>query len=197
MVILAGIYARTDLDVGVHKPPANEVIEGIKDVSVPTNDRAHGVLNDESVNVIRVFQGRGLRIAGARTLSSDIEWRYVNIRRLVIMIAEAIDENTQWTVFEPNNVSLWLNISRVTRSFLRRLWRRGMLDGATEEEAFSVRCDQETNPPHEIDQGRVICEIELNLPWPAEFVIIRIGKTGKRHRNIMMQRGLEDATNEK
>jgi len=174
---LAGIYARIDRFVGVHKPPANELVEGVRDVSASVDDRVHGLLNDESINVIRAFNGRGLRIAGARTLSSDIEWRYVNVRRLVSMIAEAIDEETQWIVFEPNNNRLWLDISRVTRSFLRRLWRRGMLDGEAEEEAFSVRCDRETNPPHQLDQGRVVAEIGLNLPWPAEFVIVRIGKT--------------------
>lgn len=174
---MAGIYARSDRTVGVHKPPANERVEGIKDVSLPTDDRVHGILNDESINVIRLFNGRGLRLAGARTLSSDIEWRYINVRRLLIMIAEAIDEGTQWIVFEPNNNELWLTTSRVIRTFLRSLWRQGMLDGASEEEAFSVRCDQATNPPFETDQGRLICEIGLNLPWPAEFVIVRIGKT--------------------
>jgi phage tail sheath protein FI len=119
-----------------------------------------------------------VRVAGARTLTPpSSEWRFVNVRRLLIMIEEAIDEQTQWTVFEPNNRDLWSDIERVARSFLETLWHRGMLDGASPEEAFSVRCDESTNPPSETDVGRVICEIGVLPPWPAEFVVVRIGKT--------------------
>jgi phage tail sheath protein FI len=174
---MAGVYARVDQQVGVHKPPANELVEEVKDVSVAINHRIHGDLNDQSINVIRTYNGRGVRVAGARTLSSDIEWRYINVRRLLMMIAEAIGEDTQWTVFEANNPRLWLQVGRVTRSFLDDLWLRGMLDGATAEEAYSVRCDESTNPPHETDQGRLICEVGLNPPWPAEFVVVRLGMT--------------------
>ena len=174
---VAGIYARGDLRLGVHKPPANEELEGVKDVQVEVDDISHGALNDVGVNVIRTYRGRGVRVAGARTLSSDAEWRYVNVRRLLIMIEEALDEQTQWTVFEPNNPDLWRQMDRVARSFLQRLWRRGMLDGATPEEAYSVRCDEATNPPQETDAGRMICEIGVLPPWPAEFVVVRIGKT--------------------
>lgn len=174
---VAGIYARGDRRVGVHKPPANEELEGVKDVRVAVGDLAHGDLNDQGVNVIRPFQGRGLRVAGARTLSSDTSWRYVNVRRLLIMIEEAIEEQTQWAVFEPNNPALWREIDRVARAFLNDLWRRGMLDGATSEEAYFVRCDETTNPPEETEAGRLICEIGVQPPWPAEFVIVRIGKT--------------------
>ncbi len=174
---VAGVYARGDQQLGVHKPPANEMIEGAKDVSAPTDDIAHGNLNDQGVNVIRPYNGRGVRVAGARTLSSDSEWRFVNVRRLLIMIEEAIDEGTQWTVFEPNNPDLWRAIDRVARSFLDGLWQRGMLDGATAEEAYFVRCDETTNPPEEIEGGRMICLIGVQPPWPAEFVIVRIGKT--------------------
>ena len=174
---VAGIYARGDRRVGVHKPPANEELEGVKDVEVSLEDVDHGALNDRGVNVIRPYRGRGVRVAGARTLSSSAEWRFLNIRRLLIMIEEAIDEQTQWTVFEPNNRDLWRDIERVARSFLETIWRLGMLDGATPEEAFFVRCDETTNPQAEIDVGRVTCEIGLLPPWPAEFVIVRIGKT--------------------
>ena len=174
---VAGIYARGDLRVGVHKPPANEELEGVKDVQVKLEDIDHGALNDRGVNVVRAYPGRGVRVAGARTLNISPEWRYVNVRRLLIMIEEAIDEQTQWTVFEPNNRDLWRDIERVARSFLETLWRRGMLDGATPEEAFSVRCDESTNPQSETDLGRVICEIGVLPPWPAEFVVVRIGKT--------------------
>ena len=174
---VAGIYARSDRRVGVHKPPANEELEGVKDVRVGLDDLAHGDLNERAVNVIRAYSGRGVRVAGARTLSSDSEWRFVNVRRLLIMIEEAIDEQTQWTVFEPNNPDLWREIDRVARTFLNGLWRRGMLDGATSDEAYFVRCDETTNPPEQTDVGKLICEIGVQPPWPAEFVVVRIGKT--------------------
>jgi phage tail sheath protein FI len=174
---IAGIYAKGDRSVGVHKPPGNEELEGVKDVQIAIDDIAHGALNDVAINVIREYRGRGIRVAGARTLSSDAEWRYVNVRRLLIMIEEAIDEQTQWTVFEPNNPDTWRAIDRVSRSLLDRLWRRGMLDGATPGEAYSVRCDETTNPPAEIEQGRTTCEIGVLPPWPAEFVVVRIGKS--------------------
>jgi uncharacterized protein len=175
---VAGVYARTDRRLGVHKPPANEVVEGARDVVAATDDTAHGDLNANEVNAIRSYAGRGIRVAGARTLSNDSAWRYINVRRLLIMIEEAIDEGTQWAVFEPNNPALWSSLDRVARSFLDDLWRRGMLDGASAEEAYSVRCDETTNPPEETGAGRMICLIGVQPPWPAEFVIVRIGKTG-------------------
>jgi phage tail sheath protein FI len=140
-------------------------------------DVVHGVLNDADVNAIRPYPGRGVRVAGARTLSSQSEWRYVNVRRLVTMIEEAIDEETQWTVFEPNNPQLGLDLERVIRSFLERLWRRGMLDGATAAEAFYVKCDAATNPSAALEAGRLTCEVGLRPPWPAEVVVVRIGKS--------------------
>jgi len=174
---IAGIYARGDQRVGVHKPPANETLVAVNDVQPQIDDRAHAQLTDQSVNVIRYCNGRGIRVAGARTLSNDLNWRYVNVRRLMIMIEEAIDEATQWTVFEPNNQDLWRDIDRVARSFLDGLWRRGMLDGATAADAYDVRCDETTNPPEETNAGRVTCLIGVQPPWPAEFVVVRIGKT--------------------
>jgi hypothetical protein len=174
---VAGVYARVEQQVGVHKPPANEVLEGVEDVSAATDDTSHGLLNDQGINVIRSFNGRRIRIAGARTLSSDPLWQYVNVRRLFLMIERAINSSTQWTVFEPNNPTLWLEIDRAVRSFMESLWRRGFLDGASREEAYSVRCDASTNPPWETDNGRAICEVGLLPPWPAEFVLLRIGIT--------------------
>jgi hypothetical protein len=176
---VAGIYARGDLRVGVHKPPANEELEAVKDVRVAVDDLAHGDLNNHGINVIRAQQGRGVRVSGARTIapSDKPEWRYINVRRLLLMIEEAIDEQTQWTVFEPNNPDLWREVDRVARSFLDGLWRRGMLDGATAEEAYFVRCDETTNPADQTEAGRLICEIGVLPPWPAEFVVVRIGKT--------------------
>jgi uncharacterized protein len=174
---VAGVYARTDRRTGVHKPPANEVVEGAGDVVVTTDDLAHGELNEQGVNVIRAWNARGLRVAGARTLSDAVEWRYVNVRRLLSMIEEAIDEDTQWAVFEPNTADLRSEVDRVARSFLDGLWRQGMLDGATAEDAFFVRCDETTNTAEDADLGRLVCVIGVQPPWPAEFVIARIGRT--------------------
>lgn len=174
---VAGVYARGDRLVGVHKPPANKALEAVKDVLGPVSEVDHGDLNVHDVNVIRSYNGRGVRVAGARTLSRDSEWRYVNVRRLLIMIEEGIDEQLQWMAFEPNNPNLWRDVDRVVRSFLDHLWQRGMLEGATAGEAYSVVCDETTNPPEETERGRIICEIGVWPPWPAEFVIVRIGKT--------------------
>jgi hypothetical protein len=174
---IAGSYARGDLQVGVHKPPANLELELVKALTVDIQDGLNGELNDAQINVIRRYSGRGLRVNGARTLSSDTSLRYINVRRLLIMIKEAIEEGTQDLVFEPHNQDLWRKIERRVRAFLDRLWRSGGLDGARAEEAYAVRCDRETNPPLEQDTGRVICEIGIQPPWPAEFVIVRIGFT--------------------
>ncbi|HVR97150.1 MAG TPA: phage tail sheath subtilisin-like domain-containing protein [Thermoanaerobaculia bacterium] len=175
---IAGVWARSDRRVGVHKPPANEALEEVEDVLFRVGDVDHGDLNDDGVNVIRPFAGRGIRVAGARTLRSDDPlWRYVNVRRLLLLIAEAIDEGTQWTVFEPHDLRLRREIDRVVRSLLDSLWRRGMLDGATAEEAYSVLCDESTNPPAEVEAGRLVCRIGVQPPWPAEFVVVRLGKT--------------------
>lgn len=174
---VAGIYASGDLRVGVHTPPANQVLEGVDDVVAATDDIAHGDLSGQSVNVIRVWNGQGIRVAGARTLSTNPLWRYVNVRRLLNMIEESILEDTQWTVFEPNTPDLQRSVDRVVRSFLDRLWRRGMLDGASASDAYFVRCDETTNPPAEVDAGRLICLVGVQPPLPAEFVIVRIGRT--------------------
>jgi hypothetical protein len=174
---VAGIYARGDLAVGVHKPPANEVIEGIQDVSITFDEAVYGQLNDRNINAITTYAGRGLRVGGARILSSKTAWRYVNVRRLVMMIEEVIGEDLAWAVFEPNDTLLQERVASVVRGFLDNLWRRGMLDGATAEDAFFVRCDAVTNPPEERDNGRLICLIGVQPPWPAEFVVVRIGRT--------------------
>jgi hypothetical protein len=162
---------------GVHKPPANEVLEGARDVNRQLDARTHGDLNDSSINAIRPIPGRGILVLGVRTLDPDIRWRYVNIRRLFSMIEEALDEQLQWLVFEPNNPQLWREIDRVVTGYLERLYRLGMLDGATPEEAYSVRCDASTNPPWDTDLGRVTCIIGIQPPYPAEFVVVRLGVT--------------------
>jgi phage tail sheath protein FI len=174
---VAGIYARVETAVGAHKPPANELLETARDVTAPVDDILHGYLNDNRVNVIRAVPGRGLRVAGARTLSSDTDWMYINVRRLLIMIERAIDAQTQWLVFEPNNPGLWRDVERVVRSFLNRIWQQGMLEGATAEQAFQVTCDETSNPTAESEAGRLITLVGVQPPWPAEFVVVRIGKT--------------------
>jgi uncharacterized protein len=172
---IAGIFARSDQRKGVHKPPMNEVVEGVSDVRFSVADVDHGELNDNNVNVVRIMPGRGVRLMGTRTLFRDILLRYVNVRRLLSTIEKALEQSLNWTVFEPNNPQLWAEIDRVVRSFLETLFRLGMLDGETSEEAYSVRCDESTNPPAETDLGRVTCEIGVQAPYPAEFVIITLG----------------------
>jgi hypothetical protein len=172
---VAGIIARSDLRAGVHKPPANERLEGVEDVAFALDDPAHGDLNEAGIDAVRPYPGRGIRVAGARTLDREPAQRYLNVRRLLIFIAESIEEQVQWTVFEPHNRRLRQQVDRVVRAFLLGLWRDGMLDGAKESEAFHVACDETTNPPEEVETGRLICEIGVLPPWPAEFVVARIG----------------------
>ena len=176
-VQVAGVYARGDLNIGVHKPPANQVVEDAASVNAEIDERLHGRLNEALINVIRPYSGRGVRVSGARTLSSDTTLRYINVRRLIMMIIEVVDERAQQLVFEPNNTELWRRIERVIGAFLDQIWRTGMLDGATADEAYYVRCDAETNPPEEQNIGRVTTLIGIQPPWPAEFIVVRIGFT--------------------
>lgn len=174
---LAGIYARGDLRVGVHQPPANQALESSVSVNAPSDERLHGYFNQHNINVIRTYSGRGLRVSGARTLSADPSLRYINVRRLLMMIAEVIEERAQALVFEQNNPRLWRNIERVVGAFLDQIWRAGMLDGARAADAYYVRCDSETNAPQEQAVGRVLALVGVQPPWPAEFVVLRIGFT--------------------
>jgi uncharacterized protein len=173
---LAGIYARTDSARGVYKAPANEVVVGALDLAYQVTRDEQGELNQNGVNCIRMFQ-RDIRVWGARTLADAAsEWRYVNVRRLFCMIEESIAQSTRWVVFEPNDVPLWKAIRRDVGAFLRLLWRDGALMGRTPDEAFFVKCDEETNPPESIDAGRVVVMIGIAPVKPAEFIIFRIGQ---------------------
>jgi phage tail sheath protein FI len=136
----------------------------------------HDILNPRGVNVIRAFPGRGIRIWGARTLSSNTLWKYLNVRRLFIFIEESIEEGTQWVVFEPNDQKLWARVRASITDFLTRVWRDGALFGATPEEAFFVKCDESTMTQDDIDNGRLICIIGVAPVKPAEFVIFRIAQ---------------------
>jgi len=173
---VAGVWARTDGSRGVHKAPANEVIMGANGLGFQITHDEQGALNKSGINCIRSFPGRGIRIWGARTMSSDPEWRYLNVRRLFNYIAESINEGTQWSVFEPNDDRLWMQLRIAAANFLTRTWRDGALFGATPEQAFYVKCDEETNPPENIEAGQVTVEIGIAPVKPAEFVVFRISQ---------------------
>jgi phage tail sheath protein FI len=174
---LAGIYARTDTERGVHKAPANVVIRGIRltdGIAQDVTKRHQDLLNPKGINAIRFFPGLGQRVWGARTLSSDTQWKYINVRRLFLFLEESIDEGTQWVVFEPNDESLWALVRQTVSNFLTTVWRSGALAGATADEAFFVTCDRSTMTEDDIANGRLICVIGVAPVFPAEFVIFRI-----------------------
>ena len=174
---VAGVYARVDVSRGVHKAPANELVMGAGNLVRHITPEEQAELNSNGVNCIRYFPNRGIRIWGARTLAeAESEWRYVNVRRLFNYVEESIGLGTGWTVFEPNDPTLWGNIRRDVGHFLMRLWRDGALMGRSPEEAFYVQCDEQTNPPENIDAGQVVALIGLAPVKPAEFIIFRIGQ---------------------
>ncbi|MER5361113.1 phage tail sheath family protein [Streptomyces sp. NPDC002785] len=173
---VAGVWARSDGERGVHKAPANEVIRGALDLEIRLSKGEQDLLNPIGVNCVRAFPGRGIRIWGARTLSSDPAWRYLNVRRLFNYLEESILLGTQWVVFEPNDDRLWSSIRRNVTAFLTEEWRRGALFGRTAEEAFYVKCDRDNNPQESIDLGQVVCEIGVAPVKPAEFVIFRLAQ---------------------
>jgi phage tail sheath protein FI len=173
---IAGVYARTDATRGVHKAPANESLRGVRGVERVLTDDEQGPLNEQGINVIRSFAGRGIVVWGARTLAPQdrTQWRYVNVRRLLIFIEESIQEGTQFAVFEPNDLALWQQVKRQVTEFLTRVWRDGALFGATPDEAFRVRVDEELNPPGVRALGQLVIEVILYPVTPAEFVVFRI-----------------------
>jgi len=173
---VAGIWARTDSTRGVHKAPANEVVMGANGLGFQITGDEQGALNKVGINCIRSFPGRGIRVWGARTISSDPEWRYLNVRRLFNFISESIMDGTQWAVFEPNDQRLWTSLQVSASNFLTRVWRDGALFGANPTEAFYVKCDAETNPPDMVEAGQVTVEIGIAPVKPAEFVVFRISQ---------------------
>lgn len=172
---IAGVYSRVDNERGVHKAPANELIRGALGLKYNVSKGEQDLLNPKGINAIRFMSG-AIRIWGARTLSSDPSWRYINVRRLFIMVESSIERATQWVVFEPNDHRLWKRVTRTISSFLTLLWRNGALMGTSPEQAFFVKCDEETNPPEVVDAGQLVVEIGLAPVKPAEFVIFRIGQ---------------------
>jgi phage tail sheath protein FI len=173
---MAGIWARSDNTRGVHKAPANEVVRGATGLGYAVTKGEQDVLNPVGVNCIRAFPGMGVRVWGARTLSSNPSWRYINVRRLFNYVEKSIERGTQWVVFEPNEPRLWGRVRRDVTAFLRTVWRDGALFGASPGEAFYVKCDGETNPSESRDLGRLVVEIGMAPVKPAEFVIFRISQ---------------------
>jgi hypothetical protein len=179
---MCGIYARSDTERGVHKAPANEVVRGSLGLEEFNGTKRiitkgqQDILNPKGVNCIRAFPGRGIRVWGARTISSDTLWKYVNVRRLFIFLEESIEESTQWVVFEPNDQKLWARVRQTINQFLTRVWKDGALFGSTPEEAFFVKCDETTMTQDDIDNGRLIIMIGVAPVKPAEFVIFRIAQ---------------------
>lgn len=173
---VAGVYARVDGERGVHKAPANEIVRGVIGLERNVSRNEQDLLNPIGVNCIRSFPGQGIRIWGARTLSSDAQWRYINVRRLFSNVEESILQGTNWIVFEPNDDILWRQIKRDIGSYLTVVWRSGALFGTTPEQAFYVKCDAETNPPDLRDLGYCIVEVGMAPVKPAEFVVFRISQ---------------------
>jgi phage tail sheath protein FI len=173
---MSGIWARNDSERGVHKAPANEIVRGAVDLELQITRGEQDLLNPVGVNCIRAFPGRGIRVWGARTLASDPAWRYLNVRRYFNYLEESILIGTQWVVFEPNDQALWARIRRNISAFLVNEWRNGALFGQRPEDAFYVKCDEETNPVESVDLGRVVCEIGIAPVKPAEFVVFRLAQ---------------------
>ena len=174
-----GIYARTDIERGVHKAPANEVVRGILGLQRTLSKGEHDILNPYpvNINVIRDFRpnNRGIRAWGGRVITSDSDWKYVNVRRLLIFIEHSLERGLQWVVFEPNAEPLWARVRRTISNFLTTVWRNGGLEGAKVEEAYFVKCDRTTMTQTDIDNGQLIVQVGVAPVKPAEFVIVRIG----------------------
>jgi phage tail sheath protein FI len=170
-----GVYARTDNDRGVWKAPANERVKGLDHLIVPYTQRRQDLLNPKGVNLLRSFPGRGMRIWGARNLTDDTQWRYVNVRRLFLFLENSIDGGTQWVVFEPNDATTWLRVRVSVENFLNQVWRAGGLAGATPEQAYRVRVGLgQTMTETDIELGLLIIEVAVAPVYPAEFVVFRI-----------------------
>jgi uncharacterized protein len=176
---IAGVYARSDNERGVHKAPANELLQGVVDLQFNLTKGEQDTLNPRGVNCIRAFPSRGIRIWGSRTASSDPSWKYLNVRRLFIFIEKSIEIGTQWVVFEPNGEKLWARVKQTINQFLTGVWKDGALMGLTQDEAFFVKCDRTTMTQDDIDNGRLIILIGIAPVKPAEFVIFRIAQVAK------------------
>ncbi|MEX2283706.1 MAG: phage tail sheath subtilisin-like domain-containing protein [Gemmatimonadota bacterium] len=190
--MVAGLTAAADLLVGPHRTPAGQTARDAIAVTVVVSDDEHGMLNARGVNVFRERIGRGVVLEGARSLSAmqrvSSPWRHLNVRRVMLAICEAIDERTQWAVFEPNNPLLWADLRDVLRAFLTQRWRLGWLSGRTDDEAYYVRCDRSTNPPESVERGFIVAEIGLRFPPPIEWIVVHIGRSNVRSEILDVER---------
>jgi uncharacterized protein len=177
---VAGQYANADFTVGVQKAPANDALNWVQDVTAAVNATTHGILNSLGINAIRALAGRGIRIMGARTVSSNPVWRFVNVRRLMMMIEKALRLSTQWAVFEPNNVSTRAKIRLSIASFLISLWQQGALMGDTADQALRVRCDDTNNTETDIQDGRLTADVLVAPSNPFEFIVVRVGRVSNQ-----------------
>ncbi len=174
---VCGIYARADNERGVHKAPANEVVHGIIGFERAINKAGQDLLNPEGINCFRNFEGRGLRLWGARTISSDPEWKYVHVRRYITYLRRSIDRGLIWAAFEPNGEALWARVRQSVETFLYTEWRSGAVQGARLQDGFFVRCDRATMTQNDLDNGRLVCQIGVAVVRPAEFIIFNIHAT--------------------
>ena len=181
---VAGVFARCDKLVGVHKAPANEVIEGAVGLMIDLTEDHLGILNGEGVNTLRSFPGRGTRIWGARTLSEDPDWRYVNVRRLFIMLRRSLEEGTQWSVFEPNDARTWERLTGCVSDFLKELWGLGYFAGDGPEDSFFVRCNGETNPREIREDGKMMMEVGVAPALPAEYIVFHVVQQMGEHAEV-------------
>ena len=173
---VAGIYARNDTERAVYKAPANEVVNLAIGFEKLINKGQQEVLNPEGINCFRFFEGRGMRLWGARTMTSDPEWKYVNLRRYFAYLERSIDKGTQWAVFEPNGERLWANVRRTIEDFLLNEWQNGALLGDKPDRSYFVKCDRSTMTQNDLDNGRLVCQVGVAALRPAEFVIFRVGQ---------------------
>jgi len=175
---MMGVWERTDETAGVQKPPVNEVLEGLIGLAYDVNFQEQELLNPLGINCIRKFSGRGIRVWGARTLvePDETKWRYISVPRLVNYIEKAVQQGTQWVVFEPNGEDLWSQVRQTVSGFLKQVWQEGALVGSSPEQAFVVKCDAENNPPETMVLGRLNIDVGIALVQPAEFVFFRVSQ---------------------
>jgi uncharacterized protein len=176
---VAGQLAASDMRVGVHKAPANTLLSWVQDASVALDDDQHALLNPRGINAVRMLPGRGLRVYGARTISSDGDLRFLNVRRLLVMIRKSLDAALHWAAFEPNDAITRLKLDLSVRGLLQRLWERGALVGGTPEQSFFVKCDASNNPDSLRERGQLVVDVGVAPSVPFEFIVLRVG----RHSN--------------
>ncbi|HEX6839662.1 MAG TPA: phage tail sheath subtilisin-like domain-containing protein, partial [Polyangia bacterium] len=178
---VAGLIARCDTQEGVHKAPANEVISGAVGLMLNMNEDHLGLLNSDGINAVRGFPGRGIRVWGARTTSDEPDWRYINVRRMFIMLRRSLEEGTQWSVFEPNEPRTWERLSQSVDEFLKKLWADGYFAGATPEESYYVKCDESTNPYETRQAGQMLIEVGVAPAIPTEYIIFNVVQKMSEH----------------